>query len=661
MKPSQLITCLLLAIGLTSFWQTRLHAQSRSPHPTPQAVIVAFENYVHVEPLKNPINSAIAIAKKLIENDYRVTVLTEPQSASRLEKTFPKSNQLAVIEVNDSASVESELVKWRSDVFENSRQPTPFGFIICIGHGEHRRMRDFSSDFLLTPTDTSGNGGVCIQDMLRGFGEKLLPVVAIIDMCRTDVHGVSGEGGDDARGIIRQEQSAASSFDDMLPINMVSNTFNSGDIKSPEPVLTMWSTQPGRVAYDGGDFISALAKGLERNGRAFVAREFRAGTNHGPITPYSPIENERDLSLFTWFSYAAWYTNENHRQQASLPPGLVDPMMICASTQSKFVYSPPPIDLLSAWRYFAPTELSVLHEDSSVTITRPQGATTGNLFAVSFFDEQSSIEKNSYDWRGKALVLHATAIRSASHQIPAIGCLMQPGDNSPPGSNLYRGWGTEVWQIPYGVSRQVVLPLEGEPNQEFKSMAISLIPGKLNLWPEGDSVRVTMMTMVDAQTGKQLYQAAPDGLFAKDGIVELLPRWWAIELKSDNQSTTVATSFEKSRNGRILNLDFKNNQLQDRAGRGGAVYRPPFVDPTLHELRVTVESVDVLPGGNMTENAQIIIQDGQENLLVGKIMPSDRRKSYTFPFDKAGTAGRVHVMGKGVSRIKISEISIVAK
>jgi hypothetical protein len=627
----------------------------RRAKPLPQVIFLVYENYVVLDRLKHPLDSACLLADRLLENGYGATLVTDSTSHHKLTAKFAGNDRVALWVADTPDEIMRQVIKWRSLVFETSETTTPFGFIVCAGHGESRRSSNFVRDYLMTPKDRSREGGVCIQDIADAFGAKSLPVVMFVDMCRTETGEVPERNPANAK-----YRSNPSAYDSIIAEGK-GRTFNNRRNGFISPVLTFWSTQPGKLARDGGDFMSALADGMERMEGIFAARENRKTSPKTVRPSYSPLEGHRDLSLFTWFSYALEELNRQHGQGPIHSPGLVDPMMICASCRPEYVHAPPPLDIISTWNQFASTALTVRHTPHGIEFTRPLGADTSNLIAVSFFNQQA------YGWQDKTLVVEATAEMAGQPAGKSVGCLLIPG-NYGDGTSLRPDWAGQVHDIPYHKPKLTHLPLIGDSAQKFASMVISVPAHDLTLWPEEATIRISQMTLINNRDVEHLPDTAavrtnPKLRGGKDQgeVVDLFPRCWLMESKAE-QHAKVAARYIRSPadNSRTLNLKIEGNVPNEKAGRGGCLFRPPYVKKDDLQLKVTVSSVKAVRP-DQKGDAVIVIEDEQGNLVVGTLAVPSGKKQYYFDFVKDGYPERINIMSTDVSEINISEMSLVPR
>jgi hypothetical protein len=640
---------------------------SRTTQTIPQALFIAFEQYGELPLLERPITSASRLARALHKHGYGITVITSRNSQLKLIGALSGLDGITVGEADTPADLTAGIENWRKRYFESKQTVAPFGICVFVGHGEHRRSAKAARDFLLTPDDNRGEGGLCIQDVADTFGSRYLPVVFVVDMCRSLS---SGKPADDHTGNApvavspnkrKQEGPNSSGFDSLVKPD---SGRTSGIVpgKSISPVFTLWGTQVGKVAYDDGNLTTALAEGLEEVEDGYVARAFRIAGPRSPAASFAPVEGAQDLSLFTWFSYAAWYVFEANKQAVECATGLVDPTMICASRRSSFDHVSPPLDLLSQWRQFTPSTLKITQTAEGVEFHRPPSNDRGtSLFTVSFLSQ-------SHSWKGKTLMIQAMAKNPSQENTP-VGCLLMPGNNAN-GTVLRSDWSTKVFYVPCDAPRWFSLPLEGEETQKFLSVGVSVPAHDLSLWPENATVRILQMQLIDQDLVDKFIAAAGavgrmtgKAAETKQETVELLPRWWAIEMPADNESSVVATKFARSVSdqSRLLTLTFTNNKSGTAAGRGGSIFRPPYVDKDRMLLRVSVNSIKATVEGDAKSRAEIIIKDELGNLVVCPLSVPSGSKQYYLKFARSGFPEQIYIMATDVSEISLSNVSIVPK
>lgn len=644
----------LVAIVLSSAfgWKSALSAQE----PTPQALIIAFEDYQGRE-LK--IEDTFLLMERLHENGYGLTFVSNQGTIQKVHDWSQERIPIQCTQASDKTQIENQIEKWQSKYFSPPNRKHPFGFVFFYGHGSH--INDtFKKDVLELPGHPISNG-LCIQDVRQQFSEKRLPVALFVDMCRIpttpitiaqQIENIASEQGDQPKHVSAGYDVTTSR---KLAVNRRAQVSNS-------PILTFWSSTLSNEATISG-FLPKLAEGLERKGRNFKAyTESRVGS----IDPYVPKERFTDLNLYTWYNYAKNELMEKSAQETTFDSGSLDLSMVCASTDPKFVYTPPTLNLLPTWSNFAATDLECNAIDGVRVFTKNKSS--GNFLGTAFF------EAGELDWQGKYLIVEAYATRGSDTVSNGVKALLGPGDNRIVGTaaNNYNSLNPnlrEPYFIPYDGIRRFVIPLAGNKDQAFTSMTITPYQ---NEWALGASVTITKLLLSDSEFERPGIKASiPD-----QKRLELLPRWWAHEPirdtedwqaqdKDQDQDKTGTRIDLKSNYGKAsksaspkLTLTFTSNESTDTVGMGGGLAYEPLIGTEIAELLVEVDSVT-----STSKDAflNIDFRDREDHLLAqGAIQCVSNKKLYRIPIQKSGLLNYIAISGRGVQQVVVSKISLVA-
>ncbi len=594
--------------------QVEAQAISKVPHPKngkPAAFFGVLKDYPRE--LTYPVESGIALANGLHDCGYRVTLTTGKDC---IQNATAKLN--ASIDASQESSSVAELGvqidNWLKSVFEGPTR-APFGLLVLSGHGEVRN----GEQFFMTPTDRAGEGGLSIRGLQTAIGSRRLPVVLIIDCCRSMENAnpspVLSPNENEPKGHERTDVSTGmnkSSVEAMVKRSR-GNRFQinrrKGDVDDKHAKwspLTVYATAPLRPAADTQfDLLGTLALGLKdpEGPAAFEARL------HSTI----PLEHlgrrfrDQDLSLCIWFNYAMVRigTMSESEQVVHVERGYIDQSMVIAARDGIYD-TQPPIDLLASWREFAAADLATdVDAPNHVVITRTPGTRTGRLSATSFLD---SVDVNN----GMSVLIEVMARSDKDRNDNGLMCLFQPGNNllKLELSQFSSRW-SKPQPIPWNRPARLVIPLDNVPKGSslLTSMAISVDPQSVvkdpngvGTWPEGCSVTVTRMILL-GNNNAALKSGITD---VSTSAYDLVPRTWLLDIlreKNESQVTagiefqvTKATSKVNSSiertdpRTRILKMSVLKGESGRAAGKGGPIYPEIPVGGSRFRLEMVVKS-----------------------------------------------------------------------
>lgn len=645
----------------------------------PAAVVVAFRRYQTLTPLEHTLDSATNLATALNKVGYSVTLVTEDSSVEDANKAVDSSSEIIVQACNTEAELDQFLLSWREHHFVkdtlDDHSETPFGFICFSGHGQRRNITAGTVDFLLTPDAELHTGGISVNQLRADIGRKRLPIVLILDCCRTYVaqaeRGRTGFATEATNSPQTQPGSRIDQYDRLILDHARSVDYFRQVREYPNPVspvTTYWATLPGNEVADraDADFFSWLAEGLQWNSRArqFYARERRASRRREPNSlDDCPLEGRSDLSLASWFKYAAGQQADATGGLSAWPEaGYVDEIMICASRKRE--YQRPPLSLTASWNDFptTPTSLATATVPRGMRISRPDATTSSGNFAVSFFTDRDA----PLEWKDSSLIIDVLAEAPPFASRQSLSCLIQPGDNRTLGSYLTRHH-DRPYRLPFGVRKRIRIPLEGADSQALTSLAISTDPQQPAAWSEDASVTVSRLLLVSNEDLRKVGQRA------SSAPVNLMTRWWdldpipAANVSAVERGVKVAPGNPANRGAdgrrpvrpRYLRLEFDSVAPDKPAGRGGPVYAPPHVNTDHHQLTIELRRVVRSAEDVRDRHLTLRVHDRHGRRLMAANVDNRSRKPQKFSFEHDGFADYLTLIGEGIAAIEIETLEIL--
>jgi hypothetical protein len=611
----------------------------------PVAILVATKAYARCKPLAHSVQSTAQLAQALVINGYRVTLVTDSVSQDEARKVFDSTAPENIVTADTAEATQEHLEKWLSTHFGDQKSRACFGFCGFSGHGETRTDGIAKTAYYLTRDDASGNGGVNLGALKQKIGKSRLPVVLFVDTCRTSTSEVpAGAGGKSPRPLNTKEAAGLSHTDLINAIR--TSPLAEIDLESVEPVTTLWATQEGDEAPDDVDFFSLLAEGLERGESdrlVFRAREYRGANRQVNGRDASVLEGDKDLSLYTWFAYAAISSELQHefKYRCKLEEGYVSMTMICASLDAKKVLEPPEINLVHHLRFPFVGGLVVNRDERGLTYSRGMQANQGGV-GTAFFAEP-------IEWQGKSLGVELTPTQPNARPNEMFRCLIQPGNNHN-GAFLSPEWNVGR-DFPYNQTSRLLVPLQGSPEQTFASLALSADPSNPGAWPSGASANISRILVIDNKSGQVLQQPVA----VKE--VDLVSRWWDEDNILQHPLAQVKGSREKDvGNQRKLVISIEGAPPDTMAGKGGIVYAAPFLDSKRYQLEVVVRSLQA--DGNPRKACEAKLALLSENReLVSAILKKPGK--HLLPIKEGGFPDYLSIVGVNSSRIEISRVALV--
>lgn len=601
----------------------------------PVAILIAAKDYA-VRPLKNSVDSTVKLAASLAQNGYGVTLVTDAplddQARAELPQIPPENLRTAAT----AAEIDDIIDGWLTRHFGDKRNRACFGLCCFSGHGETRQK----VPYFLARDDESGGGGVNLNQLKGKIGEAWYPVVLLVDTCRTaaedaaeppaaNVRRRKSLSTKEAAGLSQAELVNALRTSPLAPI----------DADAVAPVTTLWATTEGEEADDDVDFFSLLAEGLQLGAAdrtMFRAREYRGAGRQLAARDATLLESEADLSLYTWFVYAASLSQLAHefKYNCTIDEGYVAVTMLCASLNKKKTLGPPDFNLTYHLRFPFAGGLAVDRNAHGLTYANPnQGG-----FAAAFFAEP-------IEWTGMSLGLELTPTRPAAGPGEMFDCLIQPGDNRS-GGFLSAEWNVPR-SLPYNQTTRVLVPLQGTVGQEFASLALSSDPSNPASWPRDAELTVSQILLINNQNGQVVQRPVAVG------EVELLPRWWDKDVLTKNADAVVTCRREKEGLRRKTVLTIQDAPL---AGIGGILYASPFVDKTRQQLEVVVG--EIRPQANGAKNGEVTLAVWSEDReLVSVVLK--RSGKQVFPISESGFPEYLSILGSETATIELSRVALV--
>ncbi|MBL9081597.1 MAG: hypothetical protein JNK76_07310 [Planctomycetales bacterium] len=606
----------------------------------PVAILVAAKNYPR-EPLKNSVDSTIRLAAALARNGYGVTLVTDgpldEEAKASLALVPPEDRRVAVT----AAEVDGLLDDWLTRHFGDKRKRACFGLCCFSGHGETRPEGTRKIPYFLARDDESGTGGVNLNRLKARIGESWLPVVLLVDTCRTEAVA-GGDAAAEPAAVKRKTLStkeAAGLSQSELVTALRTSPLTPIDADAVTPVTTLWATTEGEEADDDVDFFSLLAEGLEpgtSDRMMFRAREYRGAGKQIANRDASLLESEADLSLYTWFVYAASLSQLAHefKYNCTIDEGYVAVTMLCASLNKKKALGPPDFNLTYHLRFPFVGGLAVQRNVHGLSYSAP--AQRG--YGAAFFAEP-------IEWTGMSLGLELTPTRAGAQPGELFDLLIQPGDNLG-GTFLSPEWNV-ARALPYNQTTRILIPLEGAVGQAFKSLALSTDPSNPAGWPRDAAVNVSQILLVNNQTGQVVQRPVAVG------EVELLSRWWDKDVLAKHDGAVVTCRREKAGLQRKTVLSITDAPL---AGIGGMLYAAPFVDKTRQQLEVVVG--DIRPRADAANNAEVTLTLWSEDRELASVVLK-RSGRQLFPIADSGFPEYLSILGSDAATIELSRVALV--
>jgi len=556
----------------------------------PRALIVAFDAYEKLDKLEYCVASSIALAKSLAKQGYLVTFASS--KASMNYKDDPKSelkrsieNQLkgdsySIVQIDDSESLEAAWRDWMDDNFLDAKaaSQSPFGFVIFSGHGELRSAKLGEREtFFKTTSDGAGNEGILIEAMQKYCRDNNLPIVMLMDVCRSSL--LPGE--DEADGKAELVSGPKPSDTTLMVMQNRGNRFGFRETRGTP--LTIWSSEIGGAAGDKKkDMLAVLAKGLEVDTKKpglFLARAEAAAGVAG-------LERETDLSILSWFRYAILHETiaSRNTRQYRIELGNVDQQMIIASTEKGrlaylFALARQTANLIDSWAAVA-GDFTADKTPNGVKIEHPKGA--GNT-------RYSTLTLNEgYDPKGKVLLVECQATRDELQAKGSglLSVLIQPHTNDGK-TYFFSGWDSSPFSIPYGRTVTLKIPLDNvRQGAKLERLAFSAVPSQNSdvieaSWPSGTSLVITRLQLSDAALAKEIRAPEPGA------PVDLFSRWWLCDvLREEKSNAKLMTDYVFNDNKLFLKFRGADAEKSELYGRGGAVFPQIFVDESISEVEI---------------------------------------------------------------------------
>ncbi len=390
----------------------------------PAAVIVAFNEYPKPRDLTHAVPSAIALAQTLSGLGYNVTFISGPEGVEHAGQILKGLPRLTSHTCHDGEHGQMLIERWIQETFLEKapgvESDTPFGLMIFSGHAEIRRTSMGFDHILLTPADGELTKGISMRKLNLLIGSRRLPVVAVLDCCRTEG---KPEAVSPPQQNLSEERPVAvgGSGSRQLPTTLdtlIDGSKGAAAGRKPRrlpgavaPLTTLHATTEFEPAQDFPDnLLSLLNEGLKRDDKTgqFVARLVRSGVRGLPYnTDAAPLETDTDLSLLSLASFAGQSVAQasRHHRNFDIDPGSVDLTMICATSRKDGLYPRPPMDIASFLNGFTATGISAFHDESGLVYHLNDTITPANSYVTSFFVGQES----PLEWRGKTLFIELVA------------------------------------------------------------------------------------------------------------------------------------------------------------------------------------------------------------------------------------------------------------
>lgn len=640
----------------------------RPKNGQPVAFIVAFEKYApNNKDLVYPLDSAVELAKELSACGYSVTLVTGKSempeaNAMRVAQDSPtdvaaatklKNAGPVIQEANTAEDVKRHLDAWMAASFHGATR-APFGLVVVSGHGELREEKQY----FLTPADRNGEGGVSIRGLQEMIGMLKVPIVLIVDSCRTETTAKKKDLNKEAvaENAAKPEAEFPRTFSMYTVGELVKDGRGNrlvmgnpkgdvGDKHAKWGPLTVCATGPMRPANDmRDDFLRSLALGLVDPDGAKGPAAFEARLNSTiPPEDLGRRVRDQDLSFWVWFRYAkdriGNFTEDT--QVIQIEPGFIDQTMVIAARDGVYEQLPP-INLMTSWEGFANSDFEIdAHSSRSVVIRRPPGAGTNNLLANSFLDPVEVVN-------GMALMIEVVARTDRRLNEQGLQCLIVPGDNLLPPElsrfttkqNQYSG--LIQWNRP----TTFIIRLDNVPQKggTLRSMAISVDPQsiaqdsqKRGTWPEGASLTVTRMVLI----GSNNNPIKPSINISSISSYDLMTRWWFSDVlrqkKEPKVTAVVDLGFEKkksiakagleqgTKHSRVFKLNVEQSEIGRAAGKGGPIYPEILLDGAPYRLEVVVKSFKPAAAGAKSAATFVLLEAKGKTIATAKIAVDDSK------------------------------------
>lgn len=636
---------------------------SAPPTNRPVALVVAFDDYARPEDdLTHAVSSATELSATLIRLGYRVEFHSNSPNLPSLSDV-DKGNIRYHTYVNAEHStdlIEDWCQRYFLTPFSGGKTDTPFGLIIFTGHGEDRIDGELIDQMLMTPSDTTGEGGVSTNRLKAFIGTHRLPIAMILDCCRTIQ---LARKDSPARALDRDAERAVFTRQSRTVLDDAIEKGRSESVGlkprtvpgAIAPVTVIYAAAPTKPAFDvKKNFLWTMNEGLQvdaASGR-FIAGHVRAESRNSKYnTDFAPLENETDLSLLSLVNYSVSRSGPRSRSPRNvLPePGTVDLTMICATTRKNQIYSRPPENLASYLNGFTITGLSGFQTDEGLTFVRNDTADNTNSYATSFFSGQDTV----LDWENKTLLIELVAVCPGKGPTSFLPVHLQPGDHSLTGGN-YLADQLAVYRLPYGIPQQFQIPLTGNAGQKFKSFALSALANQLNSWPAEARVVVTRMLLLDNSLAGFVRG------IAEPLHVDLLSRWWDLDEIPDQGKFGLADErIEQENKPSVVKVPISRTIEGQLSGRGGPIVWPPYVDKDLYELRVSFRNA---AAGNKKPSSPVLINlQANGRRLLEKPLKQSSEGTQKFSLEESGFIEYFTIAGQDVTSIEITELSITPK
>ncbi|MBL9084890.1 MAG: caspase family protein, partial [Planctomycetales bacterium] len=631
-----------VAFALTLISVRNSAALSAPPAPlrpdAPVAILIAAKDYPR-QPLKNSVASTVKLATALSRNGYGVTLVTDAPLDDQTRAELPQVAAENLRTAATAAEIEAVIDGWLTRHFGDKKNRASFGLCCFSGHGETRLEGTTKVPYFLARDDESGSGGVNLNQVKSKIGESWFPVVMLVDTCRTPSEAAveSPEAGAKRKRLSTKEAAGLSQAE--LVNALRTSPVTPIDADAVVPVTTLWATTEGEEADDEVDFFSLLAEGLEpgtSDRTMFRAREYRGAGKQIANRDAALLESEADLSLYTWFVYAASLSQLAHEFQynCTIDEGYVAVTMLCASLNKKKVLGPPDFNLTYHLRFPFVGGLAVQRNAHGLSYSAP--AQRG--YGAAFFAEP-------IEWAGMSLGLELTPTRAGARPGEVLDCLLQPGDNLN-GTFLSAEWNV-ARALPYNQTTRILVPLEGTVGQAFTSLAISTDPANPAGWPRDAAVTVSQILLVNNQTGQVVQRPVAVG------EVDLLSRWWDKDVLTKHDGAVVTCRREKSGSQRKTVLSITDAPL---AGIGGILYAAPFLDKTRRQLEVVVG--DIRPRAAAAKNAEVTLTVWSEDRELASVVLK-RSGRQVFPITDSGFPEYLSIVGSDAATIELSRVALV--